>query len=470
LCSDDGLAAQLTEALGDDWLHVPEQGRSYQWDGKIWERDRTKKLLHLARHICRRVAGDIDDLRIATRVSSDHAIYAAAKIAATDQRHTILPEAFDANPWLLNTPGGIVDLRTGQLEPHDPAAMMTRIAGGDPTVAGPAGDCPLWEQFLRDATGKDLAMIEYLARVAGYCLTGSVEEHAIFFLYGPGGTGKTVFQTVLSLLLGDYAVSAPMDVFIVQTGERHPTELAHLAGARLVTAAETDDGRRWDEAKLKSISGGDKISARFSRGDFFDFHPMFKLVIAGNHRPRMRSADDAMRRRFNVIPFNRKPELVDKELIDKLRGELGGILKWAIADELDRRRLGGLKPPREVIAATDEYFEAENTLGQWVGERCICGKSESELVATLYRDFRDWAVRAGEHVQSMRVFAQKLRLLGGVAEAKPHLRGGRGFWGIALRHGDLPLPGLDGVGGAAVPANEVPIEPPDDPAEDWPRE
>ena len=223
----------------------------------MWGIDRKKEVLHRSRQVCRRAAAEIADVRIATRVSSDHAIYAAAKIAATDPRHARLPEDFNANFWLLNTPGGIVDLRTAQLQEHDPASMLTRLAG-----AASEGDCPRSEQFLRDTTGMDTSMIAYLARVAGYCLTGSIEEHAIFFLYGPSGTGKTLFLEALSTLLGDYATTAEMDLFTVAIGERHPAGLAALAGARLVTASETEEGRRWDEAKLKSLSGGDRISAR----------------------------------------------------------------------------------------------------------------------------------------------------------------------------------------------------------------
>jgi putative DNA primase/helicase len=438
--SDDGLAAELTKALGDEWRHVASSGAWHQWNGQVWQRDTTKLVMHLSRHVCRASAQGIGDLGLATRISSDHSIYAAVKIAGTDRRHATEASAFDADPWLLNTPGGIVDLKTGQLGPHDPAALMTRLNG-----AGPEGECPRWEQFLRDATGKDQGTIDYLQRVAGYCLTGSVEEHAIFFLYGPGGTGKTVWQTILSALLGDYAVSAPMDVFTVATGERHPTELAHLAGARLVTAAETEEGRRWDEAKLKAISGGDTITARFSRGDFFDFAPMFKLMIAGNHRPRMRSADDAMRRRFHVIPFTRKPEKPDKELIAKLRDELGGILKWAVAGEIARRRLGGLKPPKAVAEATDEYFEAENTIGRWVDERCLCAlpsladgelseldgpeiarrKAAFAASQDLYRDFKSWSDRVGEYCPSLKVFSEKLRLHGEAA----------GLWSYVRRPG-----------------------------------
>jgi putative DNA primase/helicase len=231
----------------------------------------------------------------------------------------------------------------------------------------------------------------------------------VFFLFdnGLGGTGKSTFVNVMFELLGDYATTAPMDVFTVATGERHPVELAMLHGARLVTASETEEGRRWDEAKLKQITGGDPITARFMRGNFFTFRPTFKLLLAGNHRPRMRSADLALRRRFHMVPFLTRPAKPDPKLGEKLRAEYPGILSWAIAGELDRRRIG-LSPPPSVVAATDEYFEAENVLSRWLDERCSRGQGISTQTGDLYRDYKSWAATAGEFVWSERVFSQKL--------------------------------------------------------------
>src|SRR5262249_25797458 len=155
-----------------------------------------------------------------------------------------------------------------------------------------------------------------------------------------------------------------------------------LNRARLVTASETQEGRRWDEAKLKAITGGDRITARFMRGNFFSFEPTFKLFMAGNYRPAMRSPDDAMRRRFLVIPFTHKPERIDKSLPEKLRTELGGILAWAIEGELERQRIG-LAAPKAVLDATAEYFEAEDAIGRWIQERCTKGPNETALTGEL---------------------------------------------------------------------------------------
>src|SRR6266511_1773942 len=139
--------------------------------------------------------------------------------------------------------------------------------------------------------------------MVGYCFIGSAREHALFFLYGTGANGKSVLLNTLSGIMGDYARSAPIETFTVSSVERHPTDLASLRGARLVVAVETEEGRRWAESRIKVLTGGDKIAARFMRQDFFEFTPQFKLVIAGNHKPGLRSVDEAMRRRINMLPF-----------------------------------------------------------------------------------------------------------------------------------------------------------------------
>jgi putative DNA primase/helicase len=194
----------------------------------------------------------------------------------------------------------------------------------------PRLECPRWLTFLDEATGKDVELIGFLQRWCGYCLTGDIREHALVFCYGPGGNGKTVMLNTISGILGDYAKTAAMETFVASQFEHHPTDLAMLCGARLVTAAETEEGRAWAETKIKQLTGGDPISARFMRQDFFTYRPHFKLMIIGNFEPALRNVDDAARRRFNVMPFTRKPPVVDKTLEDKLHSEWSGILRWMI--------------------------------------------------------------------------------------------------------------------------------------------
>jgi putative DNA primase/helicase len=204
-----------------------------------------------------------------------------------------------------------------------------------------------------------------------YSLTGSIRDHALFFLYGTGGNGKGVFLNTWASILGDYAKVAAMETFTVSHGDRHPTDLAMLRGARAVIAQETEEGQRWAESRIKALTGGDPISARFMRQDFFTFTPAFKLMIAGNHKPSLRSVDEAVKRRFNLVPFTvtiPKAER-DPKLPEKLVAEWPGILAWAIEGCLEWQHIG-LSPPPAVQAATASYLADEDTIGLFLAERC----------------------------------------------------------------------------------------------------
>ena len=191
-----------------------------------------------------------------------------------------------------------VELRTGTVRPPRREDYCTKSG-----AVAPGGDCPMWLKFLAVVTDGNEKLQQYLQRVAGYCLTGSTREHAMFFLHGTGANGKGVFISTLTGIWGDYAAVAPMETFIESHSDRHPTELAKLRGARLVVAQETEQNRRWAESKIKSLTGGDKITARFMRQDFFEYTPQFKLMIAGNHKPSLRGVDEAIRRRIHLVPF-----------------------------------------------------------------------------------------------------------------------------------------------------------------------
>jgi P4 family phage/plasmid primase-like protien len=315
---------------------------------------------------------------------------------------------------------------------------MTKI-----TTASPNGDCPTWQKFLATVTAGDAELQAYLRRVVGYGLTGVTTEHALFFLYGTGANGKSVFVNVVSTVLGDYATTAPIDMFMATTGERHPTDMAGLRGARLVTAIETEQGRRWAESKLKALTGGDRITARFMRQDFFEFTPQFKLVIAGNHKPAIRNIDEAMRRRFHMIPFivTIPPAQRDKTLTDRLLAERDGILAWAVDGCLEWQRIG-LNPPPAVLAATEEYFDDEDAIGRWIAEACLKGSSCTELVSTLFNAWKTWAEATGEHFGSIRSFSQDLAARGFDKWREP-VTTRRGFRGIALKTGSRSSPNME---------------------------
>lgn len=427
--TEDALALAFTRRYHRDWRYVAAWGRWLVWDGRRWRNEETLAATDLIRGVCRHAALQADNPKLAAKLATSGTVGGVERLARADRRHAATTAEWDADPWLLNTPGGVVDLRTGRLRAHDRADRMTKI-----TTATPAGDCPTWRRFLAEVTGGDADLQAYLQRVSGYCLTGSTREHALFFLYGTGANGKSVFVNTLATILGDYAASAPMDTFMEARGDRHPTDMASLRGARFVASIETEQGRRWAESKVKSLTGGDKISARFMRQDFFEFWPQFKLFVAGNHKPAIRNIDEAMKRRLHLIPFTITvpPERRDKHLQQKLLAERDGILAWALQGCLAWQRLGRLDPPPQVVAATEEYFEAEDALGRWLEERCVREANAKSLTAELFTDWKQWAEAAGEFVGSQRRFSDLLITRG--VEKWRNAAGIRGFRGVGLKH------------------------------------
>ncbi len=316
-------------------------------------------------------------------------------------------ENWDRDPFKLGTPGGTVDLRTGLLSPAERSDGITKLTAVAPSDSA---DCPLWQKFLAEATGNDVELIRYLKLWCGYCLTGDIREHALVFVYGGGGNGKSVFLNVISSILSDYAVTAAMDTFTASRDSKHPTDLAMLRGARLVTASETEEGKPFAEARIKQMTGGDKISARFMRQDFFTFPPQFKLTIVGNYKPALQNVDEALRRRFNIIPFTRKPEKPDKELESKLRVERPGILRWMIEGCLDWLA-NGLVRPQSIITATNEYFEEQDLFGHWLEECCDVERSNPhkwENATVLLESWRNYAEAAGEKPATTRSMSSAL--------------------------------------------------------------
>ena len=231
-------------------------------------------------------------------------------------------------------------------------------------------------------------------------------------------------------MVADYHKTASMEMFTVTYSERHPTDLAMLRGARLVTAIETEEGKRWDESKLKALTGGDPIAARFMRQDFFEYIPQFKLLIAGNHKPAFRNVDEAIRRRVKLCPFTVTiPEAErDQQLSAKLRTEWPGILSWMIDGCLMWQR-DGLNPPAVVKDATDSYLTGQDDLQQFIDDTCVVGANEFDTSAHLWDGWTDWAEDHREFVGTQRRFSDRLQDKGFVPE-KSGKSGTRTFRGI----------------------------------------
>jgi putative DNA primase/helicase len=435
--SDEALALRFADRYTDRLRFVSAWNKWLVWNGNRWCFDDTLTAFDFARRICREVAKECSKPRIGVAIASAKTVAAVERLAKADRRLAATVDQWDVDPWLLNTPAGVINLRTGKSRSPQPVDYMTKLAGVAPNASCPI---PTWLKFLDRTVNGDATLIAFLQRMAGYSLTGSSREHALFFLYGTGANGKSTFLNAITGCVGDYARVAAIETFTASTTERHPTDLAALRGARLVTAVETEEGRRWAESKIKALTGGDRIAARFMRQDFFEFTPMFKLVIAGNHKPGLRSVDEAIRRRFQLIPFTVTitPAERDETLPEQLKAEWPGILAWMIHGCLDWQE-SGLASPEAVQAATAAYLEAEDALAAWIEESGEFDPSAWELSSALFRSWKAWADRAGEYVGSLKKFSQRLEDRSasiGMRKARDG-HGHRGFHGLRVTKPDL---------------------------------
>lgn len=405
--ADDALALNLSSTYGETLRYVAAWGRWFLWSGQVWKHDDTLKVYDLCRRTCRSYAVNASPT-VQKAITSAKTIAGVEKLIRADRRHAATVGQWDSDPWLLNTPSGIVDLRTREMMAHDPLHHMTKK-----TAVGPDPDmpCPLWEKFLHECTDGDVKLQAYLQRVCGYALTGVTREHAMFFAYGTGRNGKGVFLNTAASILGDYAMTADPDTFTASGTGKHLTVLARLQGARLVVAQETEEGVPWAEARIKSITGGDPITANYMRQDHFTYMPQFKLFMAGNHKPGLNSVDEAIKARFNLIPFvvTIPKEERDERLTEKLREEWPAILRWMIDGCWDWQQVK-LKPPVVVSNATGDYFDAEDALGLWIEACCYVGppKQTEDQSGVLFKSWVKWALAAGEEPGSQKRFGQAM--------------------------------------------------------------
>jgi putative DNA primase/helicase len=405
--SEGDIADRFAKRHSGQLRYVAKWGQWMRYDGKVWLEEDTLMAFDLVRALCREIARECNKSNEAKGLLSSKTIAGVERIAKADRRIAATIDQWDTDPWLLNTPDCVIDLRTGKTRSHRPEDYVTRV-----TAVGVGGDCPLWKQHLSRIMNHDADLLAFLQRALGYSLTGSTREHALFFGHGGGGNGKGTTIETVTRLLGNYARTAPMEVFTYapSAGDRHPTELAMLRGARFVTASETEAGRGWAESKIKTLTGGDRITARFMRQDFFEYIPQFKLWLTGNHKPGLRTVDEAIRRRFHLIPFTVTIAKADQdqELPAKLEKEWPGILTWMV-EGCEAWQREGLKTPATVVAATNAYLAGEDLLKRWFADHCeLGGKRDAQFTAALYANWKAWTEFANEYPGTMKKFSMTL--------------------------------------------------------------
>jgi putative DNA primase/helicase len=428
--TQDGIARVFASRHADELRFDHSADAWFKWTGTHWQKDDTDQAFEFARRLSREVSEGSDGKALQSMRRTGFAA-GVERFARSDPALAVTAEVWDAVPFLLGTPGGTVELPTGMLRPAEPIEMITKI-----TAVAPADKavCPIWLRFLEEATGGDPDLIRLLQQWFGYCLTGSTAEHALAFVHGDGGNGKSVFLNTVTGIMGDYAVTAAMDSLTASIGDRHSADLAMLRGARLVAASETEQGRNWAENRIKALTGGDPITARFMRGNFFTYKPAFKLTIVGNHAPALSTVDAAMRRRINIVPFVHQPEKPDHTLERRLRKEWPGILRWAILGCLDWRQ-NGLIRPACVTSATESYFEDQDLMGQWLTQCCEVEVGNARLWANttdLYLSWSKFITAAGKKAETQPAFVAALKRRRLTQHRTNH---GRGFIGICLKEG-----------------------------------
>jgi putative DNA primase/helicase len=418
--TQDAIALAFTERHRNQLRFCHHTGKWFLWNSTIWQRQETQLAFHYARTLCRDVGG-----KKLTRAADAAAV---ERFARADPALAVTREKWDRDKYLLGTPSGTVNLKTGELRAAQQDDFITRSTSVTPSDQV---ECTKWIEFIGNVTCGSEDLANYLQRYFGYCLTGDTGEHSLLFCYGKGGNGKGALLKTLVGIMGSYAKVASMDAFTASRNDKHPTDLAGLQGARLVIASETEEGRAWDEQRVKAITGGDPISVRFMRQDFFTFTPEFKPVMYGNHKPSLRNVDDAMKRRLQLVPFNWRPPQVILNFDEVLIPEWPGILHWMIAGCLAWQR-DGLNPPPIVRAATDKYFADQDLIARWVDERCETGLEIGDTVARLFANWKGWALRNGVDPGTSGRFNDALeRTVPGVRYTRTSRS--RGFKGIRLR-------------------------------------
>ena len=320
----------------------------------------------------------------------------------------VLPEEFDQDDMLFNTQNGFIDLSNGVIHEHEIDKMFTRISNVEYTDKT---DCPRWELFLEQVFDTDKELIKYVQKAVGYSLSASTREQVMFFLYGNGRNGKSVFLEIINEIMGTYGMSMQADSLMVKRGgsNGHNEDIARLNGARLVTSSEPNEGVRLDEGLIKQLTGGDVVSASFKGGHVFDYKPQYKIWVATNHKPIIRGNDDGIWRRLPLIPFTVQIpiEKVDKNLVSKLRLELPGILNWAVEGCLMWQR-EGLTPPETIQKATMDYRKEMDVIGSFIEECCEVGSGLKIGATEVYKVYDKWAKEMNEHNFSQTQFGKKM--------------------------------------------------------------
>jgi len=398
--TDVGLGRRLAKMIRGRMAYIRERNTWSHWDGTRWA-DNAEHIGHFhAKRLHDELWGELATLSHTERLpavvkfvqdSGTRARITAAMWAAQSENGITTSQSdYDTHPWLLNVRNGVIDLRSGELRPHDPRLRITQIAAVE---YQPDARSELWARFIRDVTCGDDEIAEFLQQAFGLALTGDVSDEVLVCHNGAGCNGKSTALEAVGKMLGEYAAVAPPGLFTARKFDSHPTEIAGLRGKRFVTAIEQEGNRALRESLIKQMTGGDTIRTRGMREDFWEMQPTWHIHIAYNTAPRLTGTDDGIRRRLRVVPWNASfqgsPDLTIKERLTS-EAERAGILNWCI-EGLRKRLAGGrLYSPEAVMIATEEYIDDEDLIGRFIAERTEGDPAHMIEVREMLRAFREW--------------------------------------------------------------------------------
>jgi putative DNA primase/helicase len=447
--SDAGNAELLVDLFGNEIRYNHTNRKWYIWNGQFWEEDISNRIVESAKKAARkrmRTALTITDttkkikaVTYALRSEDQNKITACVNSAKTITRISTTANEWDRDDLLLQFNNGTMSLPTVTFSNGNPEWNISQSVGYDYDIDA---ECTLWEKTIAEIFNSNQALIEYFQRVVGYCLTGSTEEQCFFILYGIGANGKSLVQELLNSLLGHYAEHSQFDAFTRKYNNSSSNDLARLHSARLVIASEGTDRKRFDEERLKQLTGGDSVTARFLFQEHFTFIPKFKIMLAVNSLPKTEDFSDGFWRRVNIIPFEVqfKGENANPDLLHNLRNELPGIMNWALKG-LKEWMDQGLNPPIEVINAVEEYRSESDEVARFLNDHVevvqVVNFEPKLKTSELYGKFIEW--HHGEYGKepsiSQSKFSRRVHPVIGIKSEK--LGSYRWFIGLKWKENDV---------------------------------
>lgn len=407
--TEDSVARAFAELEKGRVLYAHLHGRWMVWDGSRWANDVTLHAFNRIRNIARGM-----NERHGNKPSVAKAAFSAGaeKFARADPTIAVRGDEFDLDNYLLNTPKGTIDLRTGVMRPANKADRITKSTAVSPTSKGGA----VFLRFMDQITGGDQEQVRFLQVSMGACLSGARESHWMVFWHGDGRNGKNTLGEIVMYIMGDYARKIPTSTLLAKNFDAHPTEIANLQGIRLAVSSEVADGDRWNETRINELTGDGTLSARYMRGDFFTFPRTHKHLIFGNHKPQLHSSTDALRSRIKIVPFTQCFKgREDPTLPAKLTEEAGFILHWLIEGHKMWLAAGRKLPPCAAVdQASQAYFESQSTVDTWIADRLTEVPDDGRggrgwpKAGDLYADYQAWKKDRGEVPVSQTRWAESM--------------------------------------------------------------